>query len=226
MSNISSNLIFTEDLDYSKTGITSIWGEGDLDTLESLNKLVKGNKITGRWLNFAAGDGRYNDILLNEVDELTATDVDISALNKLRANAPKKLTHKLVLKEQNITKNFPFKDGYFDGVFNTGTLHLFHESVLNHVFQQTNRVLKDGGIFIFDFATDIKRVREDGILVARSGIEYNKIQAKEMLVGILNNNGFMPDFTECSVPPEEVTTGDGSYLFSCNYWLVFAYKKP
>lgn len=45
----------TEDIDYSKTGKSSIWGTGDKATLALLRKI----KLHGIWLNLAAGDGRY-----------------------------------------------------------------------------------------------------------------------------------------------------------------------
>ena len=52
--------IFTEGIDYSETGETSIWGTGDRGTLE----IIGNTDISGRWLNLAAGDGRYNLDLL------------------------------------------------------------------------------------------------------------------------------------------------------------------
>lgn len=58
MKNDPKKHIFSEDLDYSKTGKQSIWGEGDSNTIKVFKRMVAENKFSGRWLNFAAGYGR------------------------------------------------------------------------------------------------------------------------------------------------------------------------
>lgn len=75
----------------------------------------------------AAGDGRYNDILLKKADKVVATDIDESTLSKLYHNTPDKLRDKLETKTNDLTEDFPFKDESFDRIFCTGTLHLFPE---------------------------------------------------------------------------------------------------
>src|SRR3989344_7536359 len=95
--------IFAEGIDYSKTETTSIWGTGDKDTLELLKKIG----IRGKWLNLAAGDGRYNLNLLEKADFVVASDIDESALNKLWQNTPDDFKTKLQTKVFDITKKFP-----------------------------------------------------------------------------------------------------------------------
>ncbi|MCL5010700.1 MAG: class I SAM-dependent methyltransferase [Patescibacteria group bacterium] len=56
-----------------------------------------------------------------------------------------------------ITKELPFQNEVFDGVFCAGTLHLFTFNILRRIFSEINRVLRPGGLLIFDFAVDIKR---------------------------------------------------------------------
>jgi SAM-dependent methyltransferase len=216
--------IFTEDLDYSQTPKQSIWGAGDPETVRVLKKLISEKKIFGKWLHFAAGDGRYNNLLLQPVNKIVVTDIDKNALDKLQRMTPKELSAKLFIQVQNITKPFPFKNNTFDGVFNTGTLHLFSPFILELIIQETNRVLKSNGLFVFDFATDVKRIREDGMMVGRSNIAYSKLTAETLLSGILKKLGFETQFMACRVPPEKVTSGDGTYTFSCNYWLIIAVK--
>lgn len=58
--------IITEGINYFKTNKISIWGSGDPKTIKLLNK----QKIKGVWLNLAAGDGRYNNILLKKLIRL------------------------------------------------------------------------------------------------------------------------------------------------------------
>jgi len=224
MKNDNRKHIFTEDLDYSKTSKKSIWGKGDLETLSVLKKLALENKLIGKWLHFAAGDGRYNNILLQEANSVIATDIDKGALEKLQRETPKDLYSKLTTETQDLTKPFPFKRYNFDGVFNTGTLHLFPKSILDSVIEEIYRILKPGGVFIFDFATEIKRVKKDGTFVSRSNVVYSKSDSKILLSELLGKKGFKVDFFECKVPPEKVTSGDGTYTFSCNYWLVVAEK--
>jgi SAM-dependent methyltransferase len=219
-----NKFVFTEDLDYSQTPKQSIWGAGDSETLQILKKLVTEKKLFGKWLHFAAGDGRYNNLLLHHVGKVVATDIDISALEKLQKTTPKKLTSKLSTQVQDITKSFPFKGNTFDGVFNTGTLHLFPKNLLEAIIGESYRVLKTKGLFIFDFATDIRRIREDGTFVGRLNIVYSKLIARKLLSRLLEKLGFKVQFIEGSVPPEKVTSGDGTYTFSCKYLLVIAEK--
>jgi len=136
--------IFTEGIDYSKTGETSIWGPGDEDTL----RLLKNTEIHGKWLNLAAGDWGYTSNLLKKADFVIASDIDESALNKLWQNTPKRYVKKLETKVFNITKSFPFENNEFDGVFCTGTLHLFPKNILQIIFLEINRVLKPHGRII------------------------------------------------------------------------------
>jgi SAM-dependent methyltransferase len=219
-----NKFIFTENLDYSNTPIKSIWGAGDPETLQVLKKLVSEKKLFGKWLHFAAGDGRYNNLLLHEVKKVIATDIDKGALEKLQKTTPEDLSSKLSIKVQNITKPFPFNDRTFNGVFNTGTLHLFPQNLLEAILGETYRVLITNGLFIFDFATDVKRIKEDGTFIGRSDVAYSKLLTRKLLSILLKKYGFKSQFIECSVLPEKITSGDGTYTFSCNYWLVIAEK--
>ncbi len=215
---------FTEDLDYSQTPKQSIWGNGDPETLQVLKKLASEKKLFGKWLHFAAGDGRYNNMLLSYASKVVATDIDTSALQKLQKTTPKELSSKLLIQVQNITEPFSFKNNSFNGVFNTGTLHLFPKSIIKSIIKETCRVLKPHGLFIFDFATDVKRIKEDGTFAGRSNIIYSKRSARTILSELLEKQVFKTQFIACHVPPEKVISGDGTYTFSCNYWLVIAEK--
>jgi SAM-dependent methyltransferase len=224
MKSKTNKYIFTEDLDYLQTQNTSIWGNGDPETLQLLKELASEKRLFVNWLNFAAGDGRYNNLILQEVNKVIATDIDKGALEKLQRTTPEDLSAKLSITVQDITKPFPFENNVFDGVFNTGTLHLFPKQILETIIPETHRVLKPEGIFILDFATDITRIRDDGTFIDRSEATYSKNAAKEMLSELLSKQKFESQFIECEVPPEKVTSGDGTYTFSCKYWLIIAKK--
>lgn len=139
--------IFSEGINYLETGKTSIWGTGDKETLELLRKI----RIRGRWLNLAAGDGRYNQQLLKKADYVVASDVDENALSKLWQTTPEKYRTKLEIKAFDLTNRFPFENNYFDGVFCTGILHIFPRKILEDIIEEADRVLKPDGKIIENF---------------------------------------------------------------------------
>ncbi|MBI5127344.1 class I SAM-dependent methyltransferase [Candidatus Roizmanbacteria bacterium] len=210
--------IFTEDINYLKTDKISIWGKGDLKTLNILSK----SEIKGIWLNLAAGDGRYNNILLNKADKVVAADIDGGALKKLYKNTPKDLQSKLETKILNMTERFSFGDNYFDGIFCTGTLYLFPKEILKKIFKEISRVLKKNGFLIFDFATDRKKVRLDGRKITDKRIVYKIESAGEMIKDLLPN--YSHEIIRSKVPEELIKIGKRQYLFSCNFLLVKGVK--
>ncbi|MBU0907572.1 MAG: class I SAM-dependent methyltransferase [Nanoarchaeota archaeon] len=212
--------IYTEGVDYSQTGKTSIWGVGDKDTLELLNKI----EISGKWLNLAAGDGRYNLNLLEKAGSVVASDIDESALDKLRQNTPEELRAKLKTEVFDITKQFPFDDESFDGVFCTGTLHLFPTEILRQILSEIDRVLRSKGKLIIDFATDIKRILPDGKLyVRKSEPQYKAEEAAKFLRELFHN--YQIQIRESEVPEEEIETRGFVYRFCCKFILLTANKK-
>ncbi|PIQ72734.1 hypothetical protein COV86_01455 [Candidatus Roizmanbacteria bacterium CG11_big_fil_rev_8_21_14_0_20_35_14] len=189
--------IFTEDIDYRKTEKKSIWGKGYEKTLE-LFKLdpIKG----GRWLNLAAGDGRYNNQLLKYGDSVVASDIDAEALSKLQRHTPKKYRDKLTTVAFNLNGDFPLKDGSFNGIFCTGILHLFSRPVLEKISKEMLRILKPGGRLILEFPTEIKRIGRDGSLIT-FGDEpnYSIADARsylQELVGSSSTQGIIEEVVE------------------------------
>ncbi len=131
----------------------SIWGEGDKLTLQILSKLP----MKGRWLDLAAGDGRYVQILLGKVDGVVAADIDRNALDALSRRASGISGTKLVIKPFNMTDKFPFKDNEFDGILCTGTLHLLQKKNISDVLGEMDRVLRPKGTIVLDFSTHVNR---------------------------------------------------------------------
>ena len=212
--------IFTEGIDYSKTEKTSIWGIGDKATLE----LLKNIEIHGKWLNLAAGDGRYNLSLLEKADLVVVSDIDESALSKLRQNTPNGFKAKLQTKVFDITKNFPFETSSFDGVFCTGTLHIFSRKVLEEMISEIDRVLKRTGIVIIDFSTDVKRVRLDGKpYIIKDEPKYTLTEAKTTLRNLFKN--YKIKMYESEVPEEILKEANPPYTFSCKFILLVADKE-
>ena len=211
--------IFSEGIDYSETGKKSIWGLGDKDTLDILRKA----DIRGRWLNLAAGDGRYNLYLLEKADLVVASDIDKGAITKLRDTTPERYRNRLDTTAFDLTKEFPFGEGSFDGVFCASTLHYFQKDVLRHIFSETDRVTKKGARIIVEFATDIKRVFADGSLYIREPEPlYSYLDAVSFLRELLKN--YKVEIIESEVPPEEIRTKRHVYTLSCRL-IILAAKK-
>lgn len=211
--------IFTEGINYFETGKSSIWGTGDKDAL----KLLRKTEIRGKWLNLAAGDGRYNLNLLERADFVVVSDIDESALSKLWSNTPKKYRKKLATKVLDITKKLPFKDSLFDGIFCTGTLHLFPKEVLRQIIFDIDRVLKPNGRVIIDFATDIKRTSPSGKLIT-FGKEplYGLKDAKSTLKNLFRN--YQIQMCESEVV-EDLEAANPPYTLNCKFVILIADKK-
>ncbi len=155
----------------------SKWGIEEKETLDAISKC----KLSGNILNVAAGDGRFNNVLLKLSDSVTAVDIDELDLNILINNCPLELRDKLDTKVVDITKSFPFNDEVFDSVFCTGTLHLFQKDIVIKILKEMNRVLKKKGKILLDFATDIERLDKVGkkVLFKDEG-SYSAKEAKDL----------------------------------------------
>jgi SAM-dependent methyltransferase len=211
--------IFSEGIDYSKTGKTSIWGHGDKDTLKLLKKI----EIHGKWLNLEAGDWGYTPKLLKKVDFVVAADIDGSALSKLKRNTFKKYAKKFETQVFDITKKFPLRSHEFDGVFCTGTLHLFTKGVLKKIFLEIDRVLKPKGRVVIDYATDIKRVTTEGksLTFGREPL-YTTRKAIVMLRKLFKDYKITLSVSEC---PKYLIKTKPHYYFSSKFILFVADKK-
>jgi len=185
--------------------------------------LIKSD-IYGRWLNLCAGDGRFNTTLLRRAQTVVATDVDPGALQKLYRLTPDELKQKLEIIACNIVEPLPFHRDEFDGIFCTGTLHLFPTTVFNNILGELGRILKADGRMIIDFATDIRRIRPDGSLYTVHGEPlYTLDEALDFLKDCFNS--YAANFQTDTVAPEAVHVRGETYLFSCNYILIQAKKK-
>ena len=212
--------IFTEGIDYLATGSESIWGSGDKETL----KFLTDAEIKGKWLNLAAGDGRYNQILLRKADFVVASDIDGSALGKLYNTTPKEYRKKLETKQFDITKRFPFEGDSFDGVLCTGTLHLFPVLLLKKITAEIDRVLRHDGMIIMDFAAEAKRARLDGKLyIIKNEPKYTISAARETLRRVFGS--YELRLTESSVPEETLREANPPYVFSSRFILLVGRKR-
>ncbi len=212
--------IYTDDVDYANTPNDSVWGTEDKAT----NGLLESVNISGKWLNLCAGDGRFNNHLLNKANEVVAVDIDKSALQKIIRITPDTLKNRLAIQTMNVTKPFPFKNNTFDGVFCVGTLHLFPKPVFKRILGEIQRILKQNGHIIIDFATDIKRTYPDGSLwIVENEPNYTLTEALTFLKETFKD--YEINIITDRVDPEKVKLDDKEYMFSSSFILINAIKK-
>lgn len=198
----------------------SIWGEGEQITLNLIKTLPSG----GKWLDLAAGDGRYVTELLEKVDQLIASDIDYSMLTTIDQNIFSPHKSKLDIKVMDLTQHFPFSNEEFDGIICTGTLHLFEKKQLESIFKEIDRVLKHGGTFIFDFACDYKRLSANGQAISISGDQnYSLKEAESFLKELLKD--YKVEFQDSEWEDDLTKNPNFGYKTIGKFLLVKAIKK-
>ena len=162
----------------------SKWGNEEIETLEVINNAG----FLGNVLDVAAGDGRFLNKLLSNSNYVTAVDIDKNELVTLRDNCPKEYLSKLKLDVIDITKRFPYQENTFDTIFCTGTLHLFDKKTISSILEEMKRCLKSNGVLIIDFATDIKRLDNNGNEVIFEGEgSYSTEEAISLFNELIND---------------------------------------
>lgn len=197
----------------------SKWGIEEIETVEAINKVG----FSGNILNIAAGDGRFNNKLLELANIVTAIDIDSIELQQLKNNCRDDLKNRLFIEIVDITKKLPFDDNTFDGVFCTGTLHLFDIETIKDILKEIKRILKSNGKMVLDFATDITRLDKEknkkilgneGNYTLKEAIKLFQDEFKEFKLNI-----------ETSKFKEEGLDESAGYDSICGNFLIISGKK-
>lgn len=197
----------------------SKWGIEEKETIEVINKIG----LSGNILDVAAGDGRFINELLNLSQNVTAIDINKKELDSLINNCPKELLSKLNTEIVDITKTFPYEDNSFDGVFCTGTLHLFNKDVISFIINEIKRCLKSNGKIVLDFATDIKRYDKDGNEVVFEGEGcYTSKEAVILFSELLNEFSF--SINEYTFNEDNLSDAGYSSIKG-NFLIISGFKK-
>lgn len=160
----------------------SKWGNEETKTIEAINNCG----FLGNVLNVAAGDGRFLNILLENSKSVTAIDINGDELETLKNNCPPEFISKLKTEVVDITNRFPYQNETYDSIFCTGTLHLFDEDDISFILNEMKRCIKQNGVIILDFATDIKRFDKNGNEVIFKGEgNYKTDEAVELFNKLL-----------------------------------------
>lgn len=213
---------YTEHIDYFSLPPGSIWGkEGPL----VLSYIEQANP-TGKWLNLAAGDGRYFDTFAESADEFIVADKDPHALLKGRdVNSKPENRHKIVPVPLDLTANhLPFANQSFDGVFSLGALHFFNEKTLRNIFNEIDRILVPNGRFLFNMSTNIQRTRHDNqdSLIFPAEPLYVLEDAEAIVQSSFT--GYSLDAATVAPWKEEFTNATEPYTFSADI-ILRLYRK-
>ncbi len=193
----------------------SKWGVEEKETIEAINNIG----FSGNILNIAAGDGRFNNRLLELSTSVTAIDIDNIELQALRKNCPDSLINKLYIETVDITQEFPFHNETFDGAFCTGTLHLFDKETISKILQELRRVLKTNGKIVLDFATNIKRFDKNGKQVFFEGEgNYTTEEAIALFKEQLNN--FYLNIKTSTFKEENLKDDTGYNCITGNFLII------
>ena len=95
---------------------------------------------------------------------------------------------------------------------------------MRKVFLEIDRILKERGRIIVEFATDVKRVFPDGNLyIRKSEPLYTFEEATSFFRGLLKT--YRVQIIESEVLPEHVRTERFEYTLSCKLIIISADKK-
>lgn len=197
----------------------SKWGIEEKETIDAIEKI----KFNGYILNVAAGDGRFNNKILEYADKVMAIDILESELKLLKEDCHESLKDKLFTKVVDITQKIPFEDDKFDGIFCTGALHLFNKKTIAKILEEMSRVLKVNGKILLDFATDIRRIdKNNNLVIFDDEGNYHTEEAIDFFKEQLNN--FDLSIEVSKFIEEDLEEGVG-YNFIEGNFLIISGKK-
>ena len=197
----------------------SKWGIEEKETLDAINEIG----LSGNILDVAAGDGRFINELLKLSQSVTAIDINKEELDYLKNNCHKEYSNILDIEIVDITKTFPYEDNSFDGIFCTGTLHLFNKDTIGFIVKEIERCLKKNGKIVLDFATDIKRYDKNGKEVIFEGEGcYSSEEAILLFKKLLKDFSFSIKESTFS---EDNLDEAGYNSIKGNFLIISGYKK-
>lgn len=163
----------------------SLYGQPDPQICRWLDLVVGGTV-----LDLAAGDGRYTPFL-SRAERVIAADLDVSALCAIRQKCPL-LVDKLQYAVFNLFAPLPLSGASIDVMLCTGLLYVFPVAKLRSVFNEVWRITRTGGLFIFDFATEVERMWLDSQQPVNtlSETKYSLEEGKEAIRELLESSGF------------------------------------
>jgi SAM-dependent methyltransferase len=105
--------------------------------------------VRGRVLELGAGEGQDSRFFARSGYELVSTDFSEAALKLNASLTPDNLKSKILLKQLDMTYDFPFDDVFFEVVYAHLCLHYFNLATTYRIVSEISRVLKPCGIFAF-----------------------------------------------------------------------------
>lgn len=200
--------------------INSPYGEPNQETLALFADLPRGSKIG----DIGGGEGRYALPLANMGHRVILSDVDLPHL--VRGKEKNRLVGAeegvIIPVEMDATKDFPMRENSLEAVLNAGFGYLIPPDELGDLFGKMVKVVKPGGLIVFEFATNRdRRDRKDGkSLIGREEYIYSKQEGLEVLGQLFDQHAL-----EHRVRLDKTIHFEESY-FMHNDLVIVAGKKP
>lgn len=103
----------------------------------------------GTILELGAGLGQDSHYFAESGYDVTATDIEQTAIDVDRRKASVGLKERVEFKQLDMRERFPFDDESYDIVYAHLSLHYFHHTTTQAIFDEIARVLRPGGVLAF-----------------------------------------------------------------------------
>lgn len=136
--------------------------------------------VKGKVIDLGCGTGRDSQLFTSAGYEYTGVDLSKGMIDMAKESLPDS-----TFQVMNLTE-LKFEDGCFDGIWSFAAYLHIPKGDIDHAIQETNRVLKPGGIGYIV----VKKGSKECYLDSENGQRYWSFYGKRQFARILENNGF------------------------------------
>jgi len=222
-------ILNNEEYQIEELSVKNVNGEQQLSVSSIVKRAIKKLKSMNykEILDLGCGTGRISLFLANKKFEVFATDVSVKSLNLLRGKIEKENIDNIEVKNDDF-KNLGFADCSLDAVISRSTLHHAKLKEIKKGINETLRVLKPNGCFVFDMISEDdyshgkgKKIEDNTFVGSRKGEEgithyYTNLQELKCL---------LKDFSRAFIYKTEYRIkGMKSQIYRTKVFDVIAYK--
>ena len=164
----------------------------------SIEKFFKDHNVE-KVLDAGCGAGRHTHLLAKAGFDVYGFDISKDAL-RINRSILKKHGTKATLIQLDMSRQWPYKNNFFDAVFASRTMYQFKVSGIRRNIEKVNQVLKSGGYFFWEgptYRTTRKRFLYERIKTVEpgtwssiggpyNGTLYHRFRSKKEVLGFLN----------------------------------------